>query len=194
MSEILLHVCCGPCAAGVVPALRAEGLSPRGYFANPNIHPSREWLERLASAERFAAVEHLALDVEPTYGARRFLAEIGSFDRPDRCERCFAMRLTEAAERALRGGIARFTTTLLVSPYQDRELLCEVGRRAGRQVGVEFVDLDFRPHFREGQARARELGLYRQSYCGCLFSEEERNRDRLARERARWEEDSHPDA
>jgi epoxyqueuosine reductase len=191
VTPVLLHVCCGPCAAGVLPLLRAEGLAPRGFFANPNIHPSGEWIERLHAAEQYAGVEHLPLDVEPTYGVRRFVTEIGPLDRPERCERCFAMRMELAAEQALRTGIARFTTTLLVSPYQDRELLCEVGERVGRRLGVEFLALDFRSGFREGQQRARGLGLYRQSYCGCVFSEEERYRERLARERVRWEPGSH---
>lgn len=190
MRPVLLHVCCGPCAAGVVPLLRAEGLDPHGFFANPNIHPSREWIERLHGAEQYAGVEHLPLDVEPTYGVRRFVTEIGALDRPERCERCFAMRMELAAGQALRSGIACFTTTLLVSPYQDRELLCEVGKRVGKRLGVEFLALDCRSGFREGQERARELGLYRQSYCGCVFSEEERYREHLARERARWESDS----
>lgn len=187
MSRVLLHVCCGPCSVGVVPSLRERGLEPVGWFGNPNIHPTLEWLARLESAGRFARLVGMALAIEPDPDWRGFIAEVGSLDPPERCARCFAIRLDSAAREAEARGIPRFTTTLLASPWQDRDLLCEAGMRAAERRGVEFLAEDFRGGFREGKQRARELGLYLQTYCGCVFSEAERYRGRVARERAKWE-------
>lgn len=184
---ILLHICCGPCAAGVAPALRENGFDVRGFFTNPNIHPAMEWIRRVEALETYASVEGLPVEYEPVYGLARFLREAGAASGPERCAKCFAMRLRLSAQRAAELGIGLFTTTLLVSPYQDHDLLREAGREAGEAVGVEFVYEDFRPRYRTGQARAMELELYRQPYCGCLFSEQERYEGRLAKVRARLE-------
>ena len=92
----------------------------------------------------------------------------------DRCGVCYELRLFESARYAAENGFDSFCTTLLVSPYQNHELLVETGHRAAERFGIEFLPYDFRPRFREGQQRARELGLYMQKYCGCVFSEEER--------------------
>ena len=84
------------------------------------------------------------------------------------------MRLYTAAQAAAEGGFDSFTSSLFISPYQNHELMREVGERAAAEFGVKFLYRDFRPYFRPGQERARELGMYIQKYCGCVFSEEER--------------------
>ncbi len=184
---VLLHICCGPCAAGVAPALRSMGFEVRGLFSNPNIHPAMEWVRRIEALESYARVEGLPVEYEPAYGLARFLREAGTQDGPARCATCFAMRLGPSAERAAQLGIRYYTTTLLVSPYQDHELVRRVGESAADAAGVEFLYEDFRSEYQAGQARAKELELYRQPYCGCLFSEQERYEGRLAKVRARLE-------
>jgi predicted adenine nucleotide alpha hydrolase (AANH) superfamily ATPase len=93
---------------------------------------------------------------------------------PERCARCYRMRLERTAARAAEGGYDAFSTTLLISPYQRHELVAETAEEEAKRHGVPFLYRDFRPLFRKGQARARELGFYMQKYCGCVFSEEER--------------------
>ena len=95
-------------------------------------------------------------------------------DIENRCIKCYEFRLYEAARQAKEGGFDSFTSSLFISPYQKHELMREVAQRAASEYGVEFLYRDFRPYFRAGQERARELGFYIQKYCGCVFSEEER--------------------
>ena len=93
-----------------------------------------------------------------------------------RCAVCYALRFEAAAEMAAKEGFDSFTSSLFISPYQQHELMREVAEQAAFNHGVTFLYRDFRPYFREGQQRARELGFYMQKYCGCVFSEEERYR------------------
>ena len=92
----------------------------------------------------------------------------------NRCATCYSLRLFASAAFAKENGFDSFTTSLLISPYQNFEQILQTGRLAGDQYGVRFLERDFRPLFREGQQRAREKGFYMQKYCGCIFSEEER--------------------
>ena len=109
------------------------------------------------------------------YGLRPFLREVGDrFD--ERCEVCYRLRMEEAARTAAEQGLSSFTTTLLISPYQNHELIAAVAEKAAAAHGVTFLYRDFRPYFREGQQIARDSDFYMQKYCGCIFSEEERYR------------------
>jgi predicted adenine nucleotide alpha hydrolase (AANH) superfamily ATPase len=171
--KTLLHVCCGPCAEWPITALR-EGLV--GFFYNPNIHPAEEHARRLENAERFAALRGLPLEVDVSYDEAPFRARMedpcvhGDGTASPRCRMCYALRLDAAARKAVEQGADSFTTSLLVSPYQDREALLEIGREAGSRHGVTFLEEDFRGGYRDGQRMAREDGLYRQKYCGCIAS------------------------
>ncbi len=169
----LLHICCAPCSIACVESLRQEGILPTGFWFNPNIHPVTEYRSRKQALEEYAQTAELPMIWEDMYGLRPFLAGLeGKFDK--RCGFCYDLRLTEAARKAAEKGFASFTTTLLISPYQNHELLRQKGEEAAQQYGVSFLYRDFRPLFREGQNKARALGLYMQKYCGCIFSEEER--------------------
>ena len=95
-------------------------------------------------------------------------------DIENRCGYCYAVRLAKTAQYAAEHGFDAFCTTLTVSPYQNTPMIFETGERLGKQFGVKFAPYDFSPHYREGQTEARELGLYMQKYCGCVFSEEDR--------------------
>jgi predicted adenine nucleotide alpha hydrolase (AANH) superfamily ATPase len=169
----LLHICCAPCSIECIEALRAEGQEMTGFWFNPNIHPVTEYRARLEALKGYAQKVNLPLLGHDRYGLRDFVRAV-SGDLDDRCGVCYEMRLEEAAGFAAAHGFEAFTTTLLISPYQNHEKLIETGKRAAQNHGVEFLERDFRPRFREGQRRARELELYMQKYCGCVFSEEER--------------------
>jgi predicted adenine nucleotide alpha hydrolase (AANH) superfamily ATPase len=158
--------------------LREEGLVPTALFHNPNIHPLLEFRRRLKAVQVLADRERLPLVVHGDYGLEDFLDAIAlRRARPGRCLACYAMRLEAAARYATEHGFPRFTSTLLVSPQQDRDAICDLGHSAARRHGVAFDDTDRRHLHEAGVGRARRLQLYRQQYCGCIFSEYERYRD-----------------
>ena len=123
--------------------------------------------------QEYAKTIDLPLLVRDDYGLRPFVREVAE-DIAGRCVKCYEMRLFEAARAAKEGGFDAFTSSLFISPYQKHELMRDVGYRAAEEYGVQFYYQDFRPMFRDGQQRARELGFYMQKYCGCIFSEQER--------------------
>ncbi len=170
---MLLHICCSNCALGPVPAFRDRGIEPTGLWFNPNIHPFSEYRARRDSLRGLVKLWNLDLIEVDDYGLVSFLRAVAGRE-DDRCEVCYRMRLEETARRAAEGGFTIFSTTLLISPYQDHDLIRAVGREAEKRHGVEFHYEDFTSHFRESRRRSRELDLYRQKYCGCIFSEMER--------------------
>ena len=175
--KLLLHICCAPCSIMCIETLRGEGIEPVGYWNNPNIHPFTEYRARRNTLQEYAKTIGLELITDGAYGLRPFLTEVGgNFD--GRCVFCYSMRMRGAAQYAAEHGFTHFSSTLLISPYQNHELLKETAEAAASEFGVEFLYRDFRPYFREGQDKARELGLYMQKYCGCIFSEEDRYKKR----------------
>ena len=173
MDKTLLHICCAPCSITCIDTLRSEGVEPVGYWYNPNIHPVTEYRARRDTLIQYARDIGMELNIRDDYGLREFVRAIYP-ELETRCGVCYDMRLFEAARFARENGFKSFSTTLLISPYQNHELLIETAERAAKEYGIEFLYRDFRQRFREGQAKARELGLYMQKYCGCVFSEEER--------------------
>ncbi|MDA8333459.1 MAG: epoxyqueuosine reductase QueH [Peptococcaceae bacterium] len=171
--RVLLHVCCAPCSIHPLSRLRADGHQVSGYFYNPNIHPYTEHKKRLTALREYAAAEDWPLIGAGDYALEEFLRAT-VYREKDRCRFCYGMRLEAAARVARHGRFDAFSTTLLASPYQKHDLVRETGIAAGEAAGIPFLYLDFRPGYREGYARARELGLYRQAYCGCIYSEKER--------------------
>ena len=173
MASILLHTCCGPCATYVVESLQEQGLEVTGYWYNPNVHPFREHQRRLEAMQAFARTVGLPLIVEEGYDMVGYFRAVVGHER-DRCVECYRMRLSKTAEAAAGRGFELFTTTLLISPYQDIDRIHELGEQAGSERGVRFHYEDFRPGFRESHRISREMGLYHQGYCGCVYSEWER--------------------
>ena len=173
MKSVLLHTCCAPCANQCVEALRNEGIEPVAYWFNPNIHPFLEYQSRKQALIQYAKGVGMELVLADEYGLRQFIQAV-SPNLEDRCTLCYSMRMDAVAQYAAQNGFDCFTTTLLISPYQKHEKIRAVAEQAAMKHGIEFVYRDFRPYFRVGQQRARELGLYMQKYCGCIFSEEER--------------------
>jgi predicted adenine nucleotide alpha hydrolase (AANH) superfamily ATPase len=176
--DVLLHICCGPCAVGPVAALRGRGYRVTGLWFNPNIHPAQEYYCRLESCRRFAAVEGLPLVEAGAYGLTEFLARVYPRHVADptgaRCRECYAWRLGEAARIARERGFTKLSTTLLVSPYQQHDAIVAIGSEVAAREGLIFLAEDWRPLFRPARQRSREMGLYHQQYCGCILSEADR--------------------
>ena len=171
--KTLLHICCAPCANMPIEVLRTDGIEVAGYWYNPNIHPFTEYRSRRNCVQDYAKVIQLPLILKDEYGLRPFVREVAD-DIEGRCVKCYEMRLFDTARQAAEGGFDSFTSSLFISPYQNHELMREVAERAAKEYNVEFLYRDFRPYFKEGQERARELEMYIQKFCGCVFSEQER--------------------
>ena len=169
----LLHICCAPCANACIDSLRQEGIGVTGFWYNPNIHPFTEYRARRNCLREYAKVIDLPLLEKDAYALRPFVREVAE-DLNNRCVKCYEMRLFETAKMAKEQGFDSFTSSLFISPYQNHELMMDVANRAAEAYQVAFCYRDFRPLFKDGQAKARELEFYMQKYCGCVFSEEER--------------------
>jgi len=173
--NVLLHICCGPCMIYPLQKLRSSGCRVSGLFYNPNIHPEQEYAKRREAVEALSGAMHLAVEY-PEYLPSEFFQAIGDdISAPQRCLRCWRLRLKISACRAKEAGCDAFTSTLLVSPYQDQDSLKQLGNEVGREYGVDFYYEDFRPGFRQAHEEAKKQGIYCQRYCGCSYSEIERN-------------------
>ncbi len=173
---MLLHTCCGPCASACVPVLREAGRSPVLYFANSNLDTAAEWARRLDSARRLAEAEGVELVAEP-YNHAEWLEQVarGFENEPEkgaRCARCYLYNLRKTAEYAALHGHVAIATSLTISPHKPSKVVLAAGESAASAASVEFLPFDFKKRngFLKSVARAKELGLYRQSYCGCEFS------------------------
>jgi predicted adenine nucleotide alpha hydrolase (AANH) superfamily ATPase len=149
-----------------------EGHDVTGFFYNPNIHPYLEYKNRLESLEKYVELKGTRVIYKDDYDIENYLR--GAIGAADRCMFCYATRLTEAAKTARTLGFEAFTTTLLISPYQKHDLLVKTGEKIADEYSIGFYYEDFREGYRESRELARNLGLYMQKYCGCIFSEKER--------------------
>ena len=172
--KLLLHTCCAPCSVYCIDSLRKENIEPTVYWFNPNIHPYMEYKARKDCLKEYTKSINVEAIFEENYGLKEFCKNVIG-DLQNRCkEYCYPVRLEQTAKYAKENGYTHFSTTLLVSPYQNHEALIDVANKMAKKYDIEFLYRDFRVGFREGQAKARELGLYMQKYCGCVFSEESR--------------------
>ena len=171
--KVLLHICCAPCAIYPLKALRGEGHETTGFFYNPNIHPYTEFERRREALAAYSRISLLPLIVDETYDLHAFLK--AALDAgADRCAACYRIRLDAAFRKAAEEKADAVTTTLLYSIYQRHEVIAAVAEELSSRYETPFLYKDFRPGWKEGQAEARSLGIYRQNYCGCIFSEYER--------------------
>ena len=171
--KLLLHCCCAPCSVSCAGNLRSDNIEPHLFWYNPNIHPFCEYLSRLNCLTKFAEDENFQFINIDKYSIELFLSAVYK-KKESRCRLCCRMRLERAASFAAQEGYTAFSTTLLISPYQDHEAIMKTGEETAEKYSVDFFYRDFRPLFREGQNAARSGGMYMQKYCGCIFSEEER--------------------
>lgn len=176
--KLLLHSCCGPCSTYVLSFL-ARYFDITLFFYNPNIMPEAEYHKRLAT--QLQVLEQLPLPtrvhfVEGKYDNDTYLTLVkGLENEPEhgkRCEICMNMRIRKCAEFAAANGFDLFCTTLSVSPHKDAELLYRLSEQASSEFGIRFLPADFKKKngFLESTRLSKELGLYRQNYCGCIFS------------------------
>lgn len=178
MKKLLLHVCCGPCAATVVSRLRAD-YDVSGFFCNPNIQPRSEYEFRLREAEKLAAAQSWPLIPAP-YEMKEWFAAVRGLERePERgrrCPLCFRFRLERAFRCALARGFGVVATTLSISPYKAAAQINAEGQALAGRFGVDFLAADFKKRGGYDAARreARALGIRHQDYCGCAFSKAER--------------------
>jgi len=171
--KILMHICCANCCLYPLKTLFSRGIDVKGLWFNPNIHPYTEYRMRLDSVQKLQETWGLDIEFIDHYGLKEFLrAVVNSED--NRCGFCYSVRLEEAARTAKKMGLEGFTTSLLVSPYQQFDIIVSVGREMGNKYSIPFYYEDFRPGWKESIALSKELGLYRQKYCGCVYSEMER--------------------
>lgn len=175
--KVLLHTCCSCCALGAVNNLADRGHEIACYFYNPNIHPASEYIARHESMDTFVKTNGLLL-ITGKYEIERYFKAIGrKYD--DRCPDCYSLRLNETAAFAKLNGYEAVSTTLLTSIYQDHEYIKDLGARISKRAGLSFLYFDNRKDFRRNQEHSRELGMYSQKYCGCIFSERERNQKKI---------------
>ena len=190
--RLLLHACCGPCSMEPTRLLRAAGHDLTILYANSNIAPAEEYAHRLATLRAWAEDERLPV-VEGAYDPERWEAGPGRIGeaqgdpvrREARCRACYRLRLEEAATYASQAGFDGVGTTLSVSPYQYADVIRDELERAAAQAGVAAVFEDFRPFYDQATRRSRALGMYRQNYCGCRFSDAEAAAERAERKAAR---------
>jgi hypothetical protein len=184
--KLMLHACCGPCLLEPYDALAGEGHDLRVSYANPNIHPRAEYERRRDTLLGYAKERGIDVD-ELAYDTDAWEAAVAGLDRGsgERCRACFRVRLGAVARHAAELGYDAVATTLTVSPYQDPDAIREAGQQVCAEAGVGFLVTDFRDRYPEATRRSRELGMYRQNYCGCRYSEAEAAEEREARKAAR---------
>jgi len=175
--KILLHVCCAPCSTYPITVLREE-FDVTAYFYNPNIHPKKEWLFRRDELVEFLDRWKVPLFLDQYDAAAWFRLTKGYEKEPEggkRCSICFDMRLKRAALYAASNGFDLFTTTLSVSPHKNAELINSLGEKAGKEFGIDFLKANFKKKngFKISVEISRKEGLYRQNYCGCIYSKRE---------------------
>ncbi|MFP4071534.1 MAG: epoxyqueuosine reductase QueH [Desulfovibrionales bacterium] len=172
--RLLLHICCGPCALFPVAELLAQGVEVVGLFYNPNIHPLAEYLRRREAAVQAAA--RLGIKIifkDDEYDPSTYLRRV-VFREENRCFHCYHLRLERTMSVARRGKFDYFSTTLLYSKFQKHEEIAGLARDLAGGGDLRFWYQDFRSGWKQGIERSREWSLYRQQYCGCIYSEFER--------------------
>lgn len=171
-NAVLLHICCGVCSFWPVQKLRDDGYSVIGYFYNPNIQPKEEYEKRLAAAKKVSRVLEFEL-IAPPYDPEVWMAEVKGYESEKeggkRCEICYRLRLEATYKKAFEMGIEKFTTTLTVSPHKDSKTINRIG---GGISSGNYLSNNFKTEngFKYSHDSAKQLGIYCQNYCGCLFS------------------------
>jgi len=171
--KILLHTCCGNCAIYPVKVLREANHDVTGYFHNPNIHPYQEYSKRLETMQEYAQKTELPMIYVDDYGLVSFLQNVAHAPQ-QRCDYCYFSRLKSTARYAAENGFDAFSSSLLYSRYQNHETITRCGEQLAEEFGISFFYQDFREGWREGIDTSKAMGLYRQQYCGCIYSEMDR--------------------
>lgn len=179
LSKLLLHSCCAPCSSYVILFL-SEYFDLEIFFFNPNIHPEEEYEKRLN--EQIRLVEEMGLSykvIETPHQSPLFYQAVKSFENlgegSERCERCFKLRLGETAKYGAENSFDYFTTTLTISPLKNAQLINKIGQGLEKEYAIKFLCSDFKKNngYKQSTELSKKYGLYRQNYCGCVFSQQE---------------------
>ncbi|MBP3255714.1 MAG: epoxyqueuosine reductase QueH [Clostridia bacterium] len=172
--KLLMHACCAPCSVYCVDTLRSMRIEPTMFWYNPNIHPYKEYEARRDCLKEYSERMGLKAIFDDEYGLDEFCKNvINNLDT--RCiNYCYPVRLRKTFEYAKENGYDTVTSTLLYSIYQKHDFIKNEMEKLSKEFGIDFLYIDFRKGFWEGHEKAKELGLYMQKYCGCVFSEEDR--------------------
>jgi predicted adenine nucleotide alpha hydrolase (AANH) superfamily ATPase len=184
--RLALHACCGPCLLEPYDLLSKDAEKTTVVYFNPNIHPREEYEKRRDTLSAYAeasGIDVVELEYDPAVWERTAGSVTG--DKASRCRACYRLRLGRVAEWAAANGYDAISTTLTVSPYQDAQGITEEGRAAAAEAGVEYLVTDFRDRYPDATRRSRELGMYRQNFCGCRASKAEAEEERAARRAAK---------
>lgn len=171
--KILLHTCCGPCSIYPLEKLTEEGFDITGFYYRSNIHPYTECKKREETLLAFADEKNLKIIVQKGYEIEAFLRMM-AFREKERCRLCYHERFRSTALMAKSGKFEAFSSTLLYSKFQNHELMKEIAESVSKELGIPFVYMDFREGWKKGIEISKEKGMYRQSYCGCIYSEKDR--------------------
>ena len=181
--RMLVHMCCGPCSIVPLKAVLSGAFEVWGFFYNPNIHPKSEFHLRLDAVKKLASLLSLDVLYNEEYDPREFIKGLRvAGGGPDvthpafgeRCAFCYADRMEATAKAAAANGFDAFSTSLLYSRYQDHEGIKEAGLELAAKYGITFYYEDYRPGWQEGIDASKDMGLYRQKWCGCVYSRIER--------------------
>jgi hypothetical protein len=170
MKRVLVHSCCAHCAAHTVEHWRQQGYEVSALWYNPNIHPYTEHQLRLEAMQTLAQEMNLPLIINEGYDITSYFRQVEGHES-ERCRYCFKLRLAKTAETAKAMGFDAFTTTLLISPQQKHELLQEMGNELAGEKGLDFLYADLRKRYSDSRRLTKPMNLYRQQYCGCVYSE-----------------------
>jgi predicted adenine nucleotide alpha hydrolase (AANH) superfamily ATPase len=171
--KCLLHVCCAPCSVYPLKILKKKFDFIACYFYGNNIHPFTEYIKRRDAVIKYADYTGLRLIINKEYNLKDFIQKI-VFREEERCSICYYERLKSSAKIAKKGKFNCFTTSLLYSKFQKHERIKSIGKAVGKEIDVPFYYEDFRCGWSEGVQESKKLNLYRQKYCGCIYSEQER--------------------
>lgn len=169
--KLLMHMCCGPCAVYPLRALKEKNIQVDGLYYNPNIHPIEEFAKREENVEKLSKIMNIKVHYLADFKQETW-EDMATNER--KCNICYDMRLKRTFEFALANNYDAVTTSLLVSPYQDHELIMKTAKKYAKLYSVGFYYEDFRKGYRKGQKKAKDLGIYCQRYCGCIISLRER--------------------
>ena len=171
--KLLLHICCGPCAVYPLTFLREKDYSITAFFYNPNIHPFKEFRRRLVTADEYLRKQHIPAIIDKKYGLKYFLRSV-VHNEGKRCNFCYSDRLEKTVQTAKENNFDAFTSTLLYSKYQNHKKIIKICKNLEEHYSIPFFYHDFREGWQQGIDISKQLSLYRQPYCGCIYSEWER--------------------
>jgi predicted adenine nucleotide alpha hydrolase (AANH) superfamily ATPase len=173
MKRVLVHSCCAHCAAYTLEYWRQQGYETSAFWYNPNIHPYTEHQHRLEAMQSLAQAMSLPLIINEGYDIIEYFRQVVGHEA-ERCRYCFRLRLSKTAETAKAMGFDAFTTTLLISPQQKHDIIKETGHELAGEKGIDFFYADLRKRYSDSRHITKPMELYRQQYCGCVYSEWER--------------------